>query len=114
MFFPKKNLIEKNYGEDVIVWEYSKDYGDLPMDGALSFINGKMGPKKEGFAELFFCLSGELDVIIEDTGEKNTLKSEDMFIVPVGIKHTLIGRNARILIVCNPPFDPEKMEFFEE
>jgi len=111
VLFKKSDIFTKDFGVDFQVHEYRNsdgEQGDFLLDGAVSELNTSFGPKIQEFTELFFLLSGELDV--EMNGQTVTLHPEDMFIVPAGVEHSIIGRQARIFIVCNPPFDPEKMK----
>lgn len=111
MEFLKNKAITKDVGNGITVDEYCAGSGDLPIDGAVVHYRSGTYPwkKNRDIYELFFVLNGKLT--IETEKEKHTLSPNDMFIVQPGIKHTSYAENADVLIVCNPPFDLEKMVF---
>ena len=113
MLFSKKKIQQKVVQEGLVIGEYCtlSELGSLPIDGAIAlFTSGQLGPKiNRGFTELFFVLEGKLE--IEMDNRRVVLEKEDLFIMPKDRVHTLYGYNAKIFIVCSPPFDPNNMEF---
>jgi len=108
MKFNNKTMKFKEINKGFDVYEYSEDFSKFPMDGAIIEMNSIFGPKKNKFVELFFVLDGTLDIEMND--KNYTLEKDDMFIILEDVAHTVTGKNARVLIVCNPPFKPSNIE----
>jgi mannose-6-phosphate isomerase-like protein (cupin superfamily) len=109
MKFSHNDVITKKFTDFLKVEEYRKsgEAYEYPMDGAIAYLDGEFGPKKNTtFTELFFVLEGEVVVKIDGKNDE-VLKKEDMFIMDRDVVHTLIGKKAKMFIVCNPPFEPE-------
>ncbi|MFC1659784.1 cupin domain-containing protein [Pseudomonadota bacterium] len=109
--FPYQNTYEKKYSEGLSVFEYEDS--PFQMNGAIAHLDEAFGPKiNKTFTELFYMVDGEMDV--EANGESVTLIKDDVYIAEPGKPHKLIGRKAKVFIVCNPPFDPSGLEMVEE
>lgn len=100
----------KNITTDIALHEYCNSDLRLPIDGAYAKINGSLGPKiNKTFAELFFVISGTLQIEQDDI--QHILQAKDMYIVPRNTKHKITGSNCEAIICCAPQFKLENVEF---
>jgi len=110
MKFAKKDVVLKKLSEHVIVWEYCTKGQRPPIDAAIAYVHGVLGPKTNlDFAELFYVLEGSLQVVLDD--HTLILEKGDVGIIPSGRRHTLHGYHAKLFISCSPPFDATKVVF---
>ena len=107
MKFCHKNTYEKKLADGLTVLEYEKS--PFNIDGAIAYLDGVFGPKKnKTFTELFYVVEGEVEI---KSGNKiETLIKDDFYVMKPNITHILVGKKAKLFIVCNPPFDSNEME----
>jgi|GEM_PF-6025557 len=94
-FKPDKNTIVSNWG---IINKDSSDAVMLEIDGFHgSFVNSRSRKK-------YILISGELEFDVD--GEKETFISPAYFEIKPNQKHSMFGKGAKIVCICEPPFDP--------
>ena len=108
MKFSKNGAKKKEISNALVVDEYCAHVPNLPIDGAVAYLDGSFGPKTNvNFTELLFVLKGK--IVIQFDKNVYELYEEDMFIIPPNKKHSLNGSNAKIFIACAPGFRPENL-----
>jgi mannose-6-phosphate isomerase-like protein (cupin superfamily) len=109
MYFSKKNLQTKKINNSLKVSEYCLREKNLPIDGAIAYLNGIFGLKiNRKFHEMFFVISGKVKIDLEET--EYMLEEEDLFIIPPDKAHTIYGYDAKIFIACTPQFNARNIE----
>ncbi len=109
MKFLHKDSIIKNITDQIRLHEYCENASNLPIDGAYAKINGSLGPKINKFTELFFVISGKLQLEVE--GVMHELHEKDMYIVPPNTKHKMLGTACEVFIACSPQFNENDVAF---
>ncbi len=110
MKFLHKDSTIKNITDKIILYEYCENASNLLIDGAYAKINGSLGPKiNKSFTELFFVISGKLQLEIE--GVIHELHEKDMYIVPPNTKHKILGTACEVFIACSPQFNENDVKF---
>jgi len=101
----------KHFSNGLVVKEYHDKTNPFPIDACVVEFkdDGYPWKKNKDFYEMFYIVSGELNIEFEN-GKIENLKKDDVFIVEPNILHRSYAKDAKIFIVCNPPFNIDNVE----